>query len=222
MVKGRAKRLESVLAVILAGWLALPPQAGAQQPGASNPAGPPQSPVSAPPAAPAGFETRSLRIFVLEGQGAIHNIRERAATSPVVEVRDESGLPVEGATVTFALPAAGPGGSFPGQKSTATVQTNLQGQAATTFMPNLETGPFNIKVTAQIGNRTGTVVIRQRNSSHEERAATEAKSGIFKFAWWKVAVLAGVGATIGVLVATRGGSGSSVRLIPGSPTFGAP
>ena len=87
----------------LSALLALAPVIRAQQRDSLNP---PQ-----PPAA-AASPVESLKIFVLEGQGAIHSIRDQGAAMPVVEVRDDNGLPVEGAEVKFDLPPAGPGGSF--------------------------------------------------------------------------------------------------------------
>jgi hypothetical protein len=136
-----------------------------------------------------------------------------------VEVRDENSLPLEGADVTFELPPMGPSGAFAGQQLTYTTKTNSQGQAAASFLPNNKTGRFTIKVTAKLGNRTGHATITQTNSTRS--GVAEPRSGLFKFAWWKVAVLAGVGATVAILL-TRGGSGSSPTLIPGAPTFGAP
>jgi hypothetical protein len=162
----------------------------------------------------------TLKILVLQGQGEVHDIHNRITSTPVVEVRDENGRPVEGADVTFELPAVGPGGLFAQQQTTVTTRTNSQGQAAATFQPNLLTGRFNIKVTAALGNRTGHETIRQSNSTRSAKATTEQGGGIFKFAWWKVAVVAGVGATVGIVLATR--SKSSITLIPGTPTFGAP
>ena len=44
-------------------------------------------------------EAGSLKIVVIEGEGALNNIRSRTATQPVVEVRDENDRPVEGAEV---------------------------------------------------------------------------------------------------------------------------
>jgi hypothetical protein len=164
----------------------------------------------------------NLTIYVLEGQGEAHDVKQRVTATLVVEVRDENGQPVDGAKVLFELPAVGPGGSFPGQIFTATATTNSQGQAAVTFTPNMEAGRYNIKVSATFGNRMGRATIRQSNGARALKSSADTKSGIFKFAWWKVAVLAGAGAGIGIALATRGSSGSSVTLIPGTPTFGAP
>ena len=177
----------------LSALLAVAPEIRAQQPDLLNP---PQPPAAASPG-------ESLKIFVLEGQGAIHSIRDRGAAMPVVEVRDDNGLPVEGAEVKFDLPPAGPGGSFPGPQFTATAKTNIQGQAAVSFGPNLEAARFNIRVTAPLGHRIGHVVITQTNSAR--RSSAEPRSGPFRFAWWKVAVVAGAGATLGIILAKRGG-----------------
>lgn len=216
VVKGGLWGVQPLVAILVASLLALPPRTAAQTPNAANAAGASQPKTLAP------LPQESLQIFILEGQGEIHDIRNRVSAMVVIEVRDDNSLPLEGADVTFDLPAVGPGGTFAGQQSTSTAKTNFQGQAAATFMPNLETGRFNIRVTAKLGNRTGHAVISQSNALRS--GVAESKSGgIFKFAWWKVAVLAGVGATVGILLATRGGSSSSgPTLIPGTPTFGAP
>jgi hypothetical protein len=161
----------------------------------------------------------SLTVYILEGQNQIHDIRVPATATPVVEVRDENMMPLPGADVTFELPAKGPGGAFSGQQLTFKAKTNDQGQASATFLPNSLAGRFTIKVTAQSGNRTGHANIAQSNALRA--GVAEPKRGLFKFAWWKVGVLAGVGAVVAILV-TRGSSSSSPTLIPGTPTFGAP
>ncbi len=214
MLSSVAFAARPLVAILVAALLAVPPQAAAQTPATAAPAQPAQAPNLAP--APVG----SLTVYVLEGQNQIYNIRDRVMAMVVVEVRDSSGLPVEAADVTFTLPATGAGGFFPGQQLSFTAKTNFQGQAAATFLPNMQTGRFNIRVTAKSGNQIGQSVIRQTNALRS--GVAEPKSGIFKFAWWKVAVLAGVGVTVGVVLATRGGSGPSVTLVPGTPTFGAP
>jgi hypothetical protein len=206
-------RIQSATAILLTSLLALPPQATAQTPNPGQSAGPPQT---ANPTAVAG---ESLKIYVLEGQNEIHDIHNRVPSMVVVEVRDENGQPLEGAGVTFQLPPVGPGGSFASQQYTYTTKTNFQGQAAATFTPNLQTGRFNIRVTARISNRTGQAVIAQSNGLRA--GTTETKRGLFKFTWWKLAIVAGVGATVGTVLVTRGGS-PTVTLIPGAPTFGAP
>jgi len=165
----------------------------------------------------------SLKIYVLEGQGAVNSLPRRSATTPVVEVRDENEQPVAGAEVTFELPPAGPGGSFPGPQQSLKVRTNTQGQAAAPFTPNTEAGRFSIKITATMGNRSGRAVITQTNSLQAD--AQPVQAGGRKFGWWKIALVAGAGAAAGGIVwATRDGVESSPTIIltPGSPSFSGP
>lgn len=214
--------IQAALVILLASLLVLPPEAAAQAPGGPSPAAAPQaSPNLAPQApAPTPLSVEALTIYILEGQNEIHDIRVPATATPVVEVRDENMLPVQGADVTFQLPPTGPSGTFAGQQLTFKTKTNDQGQASATFMPNSITGRFTIAVTAQSGNRAGRANITQSNAMRA--GISQPKQGLLKFAWWKVGVLAGVGALVAILVTRGGGSGSSPTLIPGTPTFGAP
>ncbi len=218
-----------ILTVFLCLSMALPPPAAAQQSPAPTPAASPAAAQAAPPPAAGPRETlESLRVFVLDGQNAVNSTQDRTATEPVVEVRDENQQPVEGATVLFELPPIGPSGFFPGQQLTATVKTNLQGQAGALFTPNMTTGRFNIKVTATLGNRTGHATISQTNALRASEAKVAGKGLSRK---WKLALIAGAAATATALIVvlTRGSSSSSstataptITLTPGSPTFGAP
>ncbi len=213
--------IQTALVILLAALLVLPSEVVAQAPGGPTPAAAAQAPNLAPQApAPAALPVESLSIYILAGQNQIHDIRVPATDTPVVEVRDENTEPLQGADVTFELPAKGPSGTFAGQQLTFRTKTNDQGQASATFMPNSLTGRFTIKVTAQAGNRTGHANIQQSNAMRA--GVSEPKRGIFKFAWWKVGVLVGAGLVVAILVTRGKGSGSSPTLIPGTPTFGAP
>ncbi len=174
-----------------------------------------QSPPS--PTAPPGF-VPPLTVFVLQGRNNVNLIQSNVPAQVVVEVRDQNNQPVEGAEVTFQLPENGPGGSFPGQKAVFTAQTNLQGQAGASYLHNQVKGRFDLRVTAMAGNRMGSAVIAQSNGV---RLPSEERGGLLKFRWWKVAVLAGVGATIGIILASRG-SRPTITLSPGPPVFGTP
>ncbi|HJT88642.1 MAG TPA: hypothetical protein VJ732_12320 [Bryobacteraceae bacterium] len=154
----------------------------------------------------------------MEGRNAVNLIRSSVPTEVVVEVRDENNQPVEGAEVMFQLPVNGPGGFFPGQKTVFTARTNLQGQAGTSYVPNQIKGRFSLQVNATLGNRMGQAIIPQSNGV---RLPSEEKGGLLKFRWWKVALVAGAGAAIGIVLATRG-SRPTITLTPGAPTFGTP
>src|SRR5215469_13215110 len=70
-----------------------------------------------------------LNIVIVEGDGAINNIRQRTAREPIVEVQDENHKPVAGAAVVFALSDQGASGTFAGGAHTLTVVTDNQGRA---------------------------------------------------------------------------------------------
>ena len=201
--------LRTTLTTFLVGVLLLPEAAWSQQAAAAKP-----NPVA---------ESGSLKIAAVEGEGAINNIRTRAATAPVVEVRDENNKPAVGAQVIFELPYAGPGGVFSGVMRYQTVKTDEQGRAAAKgFVPNDEEGRFNIKVTATMGDRAGGLVISQTNS----RSTAQAKSS--RKTLWVVLGVVVVGGIAGGIAATRGGSTAAgpvvnpVAITSGPITIGGP
>ena len=208
--------MKRFLAGILAAQMVFPIWAAAQQP-ALAPAPVPQAPAMLP---------GSLKILVLEGQGAVNNVERGLATPPVVEVRDRDDRPVEAATVIFRLPPSGPGGSFPGPLLSNTVVTNVQGQAtAAGFAPNKMTGGFKIHVTATAGVRMGELDIAQTNS--ESRFSMAPEPPRRKVSWKKWAIIGGigVGAAIGIILATRGSSSAAssnptITITPGPVVIG--
>jgi len=175
---------------------------------------------------PAPQPPGTLKIIVVEGEGAKNSIRSRSATAPVVQVIDEAEKPVAGAEVVIQLPLAGPGAVFHGWLKTQTIRTDAKGQAAATgFAPNDEEGRFNIKVTATAGNRTGSAVIAQSNVRGTGGASmTSGRSG-----WWKVLAVAGGAAAAGIVVAAASGNGAAapaattpVTITTGPITVGGP
>ena len=164
----------------------------------------------------------TLKINVLQGEGAKNSIRARTATAPVVEVRDANDKPVAGAEVVYQLPLAGPGGAFHGWLRNQTVRTDEKGVAATAgYTPNTEAGRFNIKVTAAFGSDTGSAVIAQSNV---EGGGT---GGAGKSNWWKWAlIIGGVGVGVGVAAAVSGDDEATqpnpIRVSAGAVTVSGP
>src|SRR5438132_14235047 len=92
---------------------------------------------------PGMAQEKTLKVAVLEGDGAFNDIKRKLARNPIVEVHDESGQLVQGAQVVFALPEVGPSGSFPGGSKKFTAITDAQGRASTRNMkPNTNEGRF--------------------------------------------------------------------------------
>ena len=157
-----------------------------------------------------------LKIIVVQGEGALNNMRTRSAAPLIVEVRDAADKPVAGAEVVFQLPPAGPGGVFNGWMRNQTSRTNSEGRAETNgFTPNDEAGRFNIKVTATSGTKSTSVIIAQTNTPNGAAGTgTKAKS---KSNLWKVLLVVGAAGLAGGIVAATRGGGSSTPATPPTP-----
>ena len=143
-----------------------------------------------------------LRIVIVEGDGAINNIRQRTAREMIVRVEDENDRPVAGAVVVFRLTAGGPGGGFPGGRTSLSVITNEQGiGAAQGFWPNKEIGEFQVQVEATYQGQTEATVIRQSNV----KGRVPSPPGHGKVL--AIAAIAG-GAAVGVILGVAGGGGN--------------
>ncbi len=169
-------------------------------------------------------QTPGLRIVVVEGQGALNDIRGRTAHAPIVRVVDESERPVEGAIVNFTLPSMGAGGFFEGGQTTSSVITGADGIAKTRGLrPNNMAGQFTIRVSASHDGQSATAAIEQTNVAPAARSSSKLK--------W-VLLAAAAGGAGAVVAATRGGSGTTstsppaaaggVVITPGPPVVGPP
>lgn len=97
---------------------------------------------------PAGA-TVIIQLRVLEGDGTVYPTGSRATRGLTVEVTDENGKPVDGATVSFRLPDGGPGGTFGSGLRSQVVTTHAEGKATVWGMQwNKSPGPFEIQITA--------------------------------------------------------------------------
>jgi len=169
-----------------------------------------------------------LSITIVEGEGAINNIRQRVNREPIVQVEDENHKPIAGAVVVFLLPDTGATGTFPnGARMLMTVTDNQGRAAARGIRPNGQSGPMLIRVTASFQGLTASSVITQTNAA----AATAASgAGISVGAKWAIILaIAGGAAAGGIIAATHGGGSSSgssapppITITPGTPTVGGP
>lgn len=169
-----------------------------------------------------------LTIRVAEGDGAAYVIGSRATRGLTVLVTDETGRPVEGATVSFTLPAEGPGGVFGTGGRTEIAATRADGRAAVWGMQwNRTVGPFEIRITAVKGQARAVVVSSQSlNNVAEVRAAAPGKShagrGGRKLLWISLVVAGAAAAGMAGVAARNTGSAaaSSVTSLKiGTPTI---
>ena len=199
--------------LVLACWMSVPfsPFAAAQ-------VVPPVAPQIAP----------MLNLVVVEGEGAINNIRQRTAREPVVQVQDENHKPVAGAVVVFTLPSRGPGALFANGSRTLTVVTDNQGQAAARGLrPTGGKGQYQIRVNASSNGQTASTNINQTNAVVAATAGAAAGAGISAKLIAVIAV-AGAAAAGGAVYATRGGGATAATattatvITPGSGSVGPP
>jgi len=177
------------------------------------------APLQAPPPA-------KLNIVIVEGDGAINNVRQRTARETIVQVEDENHKPVAGAAVVFLLPGNGPGGVWANGTRTLQVTTNSQGRAvAQGLRPNNVSGKFQIQVEASFQGLTTTATVTQVNAVITGAAAGGGGLSTAKL----IAILAAAGGAVaaGAVLATRGGSASppaptTTTISPGAPGVGAP
>jgi hypothetical protein len=169
---------------------------------------------------------QKLNLVIVEGEGAVNNVRQRVAREPIVQVEDENRKPVAGAAVTFLLPNQGAGATFANGARSMTVLTDQNGQAvARGLQPNNVNGNFQIRVNASFQGQLASATIYMTN-----QIATAAVAGGISGKLIAILVIAGAAAAGGAIAATRNGedpiSGGNqrppVRVGAGTPTVGAP
>lgn len=201
---------------------------------AQTPAPAAQAPASAP-AAPQAATIEGLKVIPLAGKDEVNDIQRRIMAPLVVEVLDQNDRAVQNAEVVFRFPLQGASATFPGGKTSLTVRTNGQGQAAAmNWMANNELGRFEVHVSASYGNEVGSLVFSMSNANNVPQpkigssTVPEKHRGWFSPTWVKIVVIGGGAAAVaaGVFFATRGGSksgaGSTVTITPGTPSVGGP
>ena len=164
----------------------------------------------------------ALIITILDGEGALNDIRQRTAREPIVEVQDENHKPIAGAAVLFALPGSGPSGAFADGAQTFSTVTDSAGRAvAHGLRPNGISGSYNIHVQVSFNGSTVNTTIHQQNVSGQSSVAQHATHALSAKAIVLIVVAAAAAGTVAGVLATNGGSSSTV-ITPGPPTVGPP
>jgi hypothetical protein len=163
-------------------------------------------------------------IEVVEGDGAINNIRLHRAKEPVVRVLDATGQPLPNVAVTFLLPESGASGMFADGHSSLTAMTDANGQAVGRGLrPNNTVGQFQIRVTASYQGAAATAIVTQTNAEPVQAGSSSKKILI-------VALIGGAAAAGAAVALGKGKSSSPAAppaptgavITPGAPTFGHP
>ncbi|MEQ1946373.1 MAG: hypothetical protein ABL995_04250 [Bryobacteraceae bacterium] len=164
-----------------------------------------------------------LNIVIVEGDGAINNIKQRVNREQIIQVEDENHKPIAGAAVVFFLPNQGPGGTYPNGSSSLTTTTDQSGRAFSRGIRyNTLPGMMQIRVTASFKGVTSTTLITQTNVL----GAAAIGLGLTAKILIGLAV-AGGAAAAGTVIANRGSSSSTptqstTTISAGNPSVGAP
>jgi hypothetical protein len=187
----------------------------------------------------AAGQTAILQIRMVEGEGTVHAPGSRSARPLTVEVTDDTGKPVEGAAVSFHLPEAGPGGTFPNGLRTAVVTTDAHGRASVRgIQANRIPGRFQIRIVASkeqaragmvsfqyVGEGRGAAAPAPTASAAPRPVSQPAaKSGRHTGRWIAIAVLVGGAAAAGLIAGHSGSSSGTPPTAPppAAPTIGQP
>ena len=159
-----------------------------------------------------------LNLVIVEGDGAINNIRQRTAREPIVQVEDENHKPVAGAAVLFLLPDRGAGGTFASGSHSLSVVTNAQGRAAAHGIHlNSVQGQFQIQVTANFNGMTATTAISQSIGGAAAGGGAATAGATISTKLVVILVVAAAAVAGGVYYATHsGGNGNSATATTGT------
>jgi hypothetical protein len=155
-----------------------------------------------------------INIIVVDGEGAISNIRQRASKEPAVQVEDTDHKPVRGAVVVFTLPTEGATGEFGGGAKSLTATTDAQGMAkARGLKVDGLGGKLLIRVTASYRGLAASTTITQFIE-----VPPGVKPGNSKGHGKLIAIIAVIGAAAagGAVYATQRNSGGSTATPPPS------
>jgi len=173
-----------------------------------------------------GQTPTSLQNVIVEGEGAINNVKQRVNREPIVQVEDENHKPVAGAAVIFFLPNQGPGGTFANGSTSLTTTTNAQGQAvARGIRFNNQAGAMEIRVAASFAGQTASAIITQTNVLGAAASGGSVGGMSLTTKLLIIGAIVGGGIAAGVIVANRGGGSTATpttTITPGTVTVGAP
>lgn len=172
-------------------------------------------------------ESGGIVITILEGEGALNDIRQRTAREPIVQVEDENHRPIADAAVVFLLPGSGPGGSFSNGELKLSTVTDSNGKAvAKGFQPNNVAGEFQIQVVVTVSGRIAKATIHQQNAKSPNSGDNNHSSSPAKpihavpVKWILILGGAAAGGAAAAIIATSGSNPTVISA--GPPTVGPP
>jgi hypothetical protein len=163
----------------------------------------------------------ALNIVVIEGEGIVHNVRERNRRDPVVRIEDQSGAPIKEAAVVFTLPTEGSSGEFANGSKTLTLVTGADGLAKAQGMQvSRVNGKLPIHVTASYRGLSARTIINQFIEGAPPGATGRKSGGNGKLI--AIVAIIGAGAAGGAAYALSSSKNSTTPTAPTTPTGPTP
>jgi hypothetical protein len=161
-----------------------------------------------------------LRLRVIEGDAAVYPTGARIVHPVSIQVTDETGRPVEGASVSFLLPADGPSGMFNGNMRTDIVTTGPDGRAsAGPIQWNRTPGAVSIRLTVSKSEvRAGALVAQYLTDSPTAAVRSQASARSRWFTTGLIIAGAGAGAFAVALVRSPGSAAAAASGTPPAAT----
>ncbi len=173
--------------------------------------------------APGQDPAPKLNIVIIEGEGAVNNIRQRTVREPIVQIEDENHKPVAGVAVVFTLPTHGATGVFTNGSRVLTVFSDSKGQAVARGLKlNKVAGQMQIRVTASSQGQTANTTITQTSALGAAGAAGAAAGAGISGKVIAIIVVAAVAAAGGTVAAVKLGGGGGNTSSPGAVTIVPP
>ncbi|MCC7497621.1 MAG: hypothetical protein IT160_08600 [Bryobacterales bacterium] len=168
-----------------------------------------------------------LQIRIVDGEGELHPCGGRATHGLIVLITDETGKPVDNATVSFRLPDEGPSGTFASGLRSEIVTTTPDGRASVWGMLwNRTPGRVDIRITAAKGQaRAGSIagLFLSDKVPAKPVGGAAARGGHSRLLLF--VLVAGASAAVGGAMALRGQSSAAAAPAAsslGSVQIGAP
>jgi len=151
-----------------------------------------------------------LQIRVIEGEGVAYPLGGRATRGVTVQVTDETGKPMENASVSFRLPEEGPSGTFSNGSRLEIATTKSDGKALAWGMQwNRTEGSFEIRITAVKGQaRAGTVCAVYLSKATAETGSSSPVKLARNHKWMWITLAVAGGAAVAVAAGAVAGKSS--------------
>jgi hypothetical protein len=136
-----------------------------------------------------------------------------------VQVTDETGKPVAGASVSFHLPDEGPGGAFTGGMHTDIAITPEDGKAtASSILWDRTPGQVSLRITVAKGQVRAGAIVSLYLSDVPASSATAQGGRHRKGKWVTLGIVVGCAAATGLAIGWAKSSSSSSNSTPASST----